>query len=160
MNKKLSLLMLLFGFAQARKTGPVIKIGGNSSLLVENGNAYPVVGISVGIYPVKFFSIEGSGEYVFKSDYKEVNLPLSCNFYAPMKVFTPYAGLGMVYNTKICDNYSKSSLGGRAKLGAKIIDSKGTTASIEANYDLPDWRGARGRWIITGRIDQNFEIAF
>ncbi|MGB9824439.1 MAG: hypothetical protein ACPLN0_05980 [Candidatus Hydrothermia bacterium] len=144
----------------ARTKGTKFRFGANSSLIFENGNAYPVIGFTAGYYPVKFLSLEGSGEYVFRNDYKEINAPLTVNFIYPTKYFSPYAGLGVVYHTHLYSDHNDYSFGGRLKFGSNVFNARGSAGSLEISYDLPDFRGSRGRWYITGRFDQNFEIGF
>lgn len=97
---------------------------------------------------------------MFRNDYKEINAPLTVNFIYPTKYFSPYAGLGVVYHTYLYSDHSDYSLGGRLKFGSNIFNARGSAGSIEISYDMPDFRGSRGRWYITGRFDQNFEIGF
>ncbi|MEO0251628.1 MAG: hypothetical protein ABIM44_05225, partial [candidate division WOR-3 bacterium] len=162
MNRRISalLLIVLVNFAFARTKGNIFKFGINSSVVIENSNVYPVLGVTGGVYPSRFFFIEGSGEYIFRSEYKEVNLPLTVNFTYPTRYFSPYAGLGIVYHSYIYPEDYDYSFGGRLKLGSKVIDSKGSSGSIELSYDLPDFKGSKGRWYFTARFDQSLEVRF
>lgn len=162
MSKKILMiaLFLLVNSAFARSKGNIFKFGINSSVIVENESVYPMLGFTGGVYPTKFFFIEGSGEYIFRSEYKEINLPLIANFTYPTRYFSPYAGLGVVYHSYIYPEDYNYSFGGRLKLGSKVIDSKGSSGSIEVSYDLPDFKGSKGRWYFTARFDQSLQIGF
>ncbi|MEO0284067.1 MAG: hypothetical protein ABIN17_03215 [candidate division WOR-3 bacterium] len=137
-----------------------LKFGIKSSIVYENGEAYPLIGISLGYYPFSYFFIEGNGEYIMKSSYKEFAFPLTFNFIYKRKYFSPYIGLGLAYHFYSYDSYSDNSLGYRFKGGTSFFDKSGATIYFEAIYDVPDFSKGRGRWQFTGRIDKDFNFEF
>ncbi|HOP32081.1 MAG TPA: hypothetical protein PKU94_01705 [Candidatus Hydrothermia bacterium] len=160
MKKITIILMLCVSIVPAQKMNHIFRIGGTSSLLLENGNAYPVIGITAGFYPTNFFFIEGAGEYIFKSDYNELNIPITANLTYKSKYISPYAGAGVVYHLYDYSNYNEYSFGGRIKAGVTLFDTKGASGSFETTYDVPDFQGSKGRWYFTGRLDRSFNITF
>lgn len=137
-----------------------LKFGIKSSIVYEDGKAYPLIGISLGYYPVSYFFIEASGEYIMESSYKEFVFPLTFNFIYKSKYFSPYAGFGIAYHFYSYDSNSDNSLGYRFKGGTSILDKGGATLYFEAVYDVPDFGKTKGRWYFTGRVDKNFNFEF
>ncbi len=137
-----------------------IKVGVSTSFIYENGEAYPVFGVNIGYYPVSFFFVEASGEYIMKNSYKEFAFPVTANFIYNMRFFSPYAGFGVAYHYYSYDSYSDNSLGYRLKLGFKIADRSGASVYFETSYDVPDFREGGGRWYFTGRADKSFNFEF
>jgi opacity protein-like surface antigen len=159
---KRSLFIILIGVSvlSARTAGSMFRIGANTSVLFENGNAYPVIGITAGFYPVNFFFMEGSGEYVFRNDYKEFALPVTANLAYKTRYFQPYAGAGIAYHLYDYSDHDEHSFGARVKTGVTLFDTKGASGSFEVTYDVPDLKGSKGRWYFTGRLDKSFNLQF
>ncbi len=129
-------------------------------MIVENGNIYPVFGLTAGFYPIPYFFIEGSGEYIVKSHAQELVVPVTLNATLPTEYVQPYLGAGLSYRLFQTESSRTQSLGARAKIGIKLFDTRGATGGFELTYDVPDLMGSRGRWQFTGRIDKNFNLAF
>lgn len=140
--------------------GSLFRIGANSSVIIENGNAYPVIGLTAGFYPVSFFFVETSGEYTFKEDMREISLPLTINFAYPSQLFRPYVGAGVSYHLLNYPDHTTQTLGGRLKAGLTLFDKRNATGAFEITYEVPDINTSKGRWYFTGRIDKGFNLTF
>ncbi len=158
--KKITIILLFLVSSLYARDGSVFKLGANSSMIIENGNAYPVIGITAGFYPVPFFFVEGSGEYIMKQDAQELSLPLTINFAYPSRYFRPYAGIGASYHFLNYPDQRSQTLGGRLKAGVTLFDTKNASGAFEITYEVPDIKTSKGRWYFTGRIDKGFNLAF
>ncbi|MEN3046660.1 MAG: hypothetical protein ABDH49_06745 [Candidatus Hydrothermales bacterium] len=155
--KKFFCFLLIYGLLFSKSK---FKFGVNTSLLYENGKAYPVIGITTSYTPYRFLTIEGNGEYVIKENQSDFAFPLTLNLVYPKKYFTPYIGSGLCYNHYRSSAFSSSSLGYRFKGGVKFLDKRGASMYFESSYDVPDLFKGKGRWYFTGKIDKDFELEF
>ncbi|MEN3044749.1 MAG: hypothetical protein ABDH37_06010 [Candidatus Hydrothermales bacterium] len=155
--KKLFYFLLIYGILFSRSK---FKFGVNTSLLYEDGKAYPVIGVTGSYSPYRFLTIEGKGEYIMKDYQKEFAFPLTLDFMYPQKYFSPYVGLGLCYNYYQSSISKSSSLGYRFKGGIKFFDKKDASMYFETSYDVPDLFKGKGRWYFTGKVDKNFELEF
>ena len=158
--KKVILTILLMVVNLYSGSGSLFKLGANSSLMIENGNAYPVIGLTAGFYPVSFFFVEGSGEYIFKQDVQEISLPLTINFAYPYQYLRPYAGVGVSYHLSNYPDHTIQTLGGRLRAGLTLFDTRNASSAFEITYEVPDIKTSKGRWYFTGRIDKGFNLTF
>lgn len=160
MKKTIVLTLIIVSTLSAKKFSPKFRLGGNSSMIVENGNIYPVFGLTAGFYPIPYFFVEGTGEYIVKSNASELVVPVTLNATLPTRYVQPYLGAGLSYRRLQTETSIFQSVGARTKIGLTLFDTKGASGAFELTYDVPDVMGSRGRWQFTGRIDKNFNLAF